>query len=101
MSSFSLDKFGENLPVSGTVGLSQVAIGLGAGLLVADSLGGRARRGIGFTLLAVGAAALVPVVWGISSKIAKRPHSSRAMRKRLEGIRGGYDEHGEVEENDS
>ena len=67
MSQLSLDKFGENLPVSGIVGFSQVAIGLGA-------------------------AALVPLVWGIASKISSRPDSSRAMRKRLEGIRGEFDD---------
>lgn len=91
MSQLSLDKFGENLPVSGIVGFSQVAIGLGAGLLVADNIGHNARRSTGVALLTVGAAALIPVVWGIASKISSRPESSRAMRKKLEGIRGAYD----------
>jgi hypothetical protein len=39
----------------------------------------------------LGVAALVPIIWGITSKISSRPESSRAMRKRLEGIRGEYD----------
>lgn len=91
MSQISLDKFGENLPVSGVVGFSQVAIGLGAGLLVADGIGDRARRNTGVTMLVLGAAALVPLVWGIASKIGSRPESSRAMRRKLEGIRGGYE----------
>ena len=34
---------------------------------------------------------LVPVIWGIASKLSTRPESSRAMQKRLEGIRRGYD----------
>jgi hypothetical protein len=91
MSQLSLDKFGENLPVSGIVAFSQVAIGLGAGLLVADNIGHHARRSTGVALITVGAAALIPVVWGIASKISSRPESSRAMRKKLEGIRGAYD----------
>jgi hypothetical protein len=91
MSQLSLDKFGENLPVSGVVGASQVAIGLGAGLLVADSIGQNARRSAAFALLGLGAVTLLPVIWGIASKINSRPDSSRAMRRRLEGIRGGYE----------
>jgi hypothetical protein len=91
MSQLSLDKFGENLPVSGIVGVSQVAIGLGAGFLVADSIGHNARRNAGVALITIGVAALVPLVWGIASKISSRPDSSRAMRKRLEGIRGEFD----------
>jgi len=91
MSQLSLDKFGENLPVSGIVGFSQVAIGLGAGFLVAESIGQNARRNAGVALVGLGVAALVPIIWGITSKISSRPESSRAMRKRLEGIRGEYD----------
>ena len=91
MSQLSLDKFGENLPVSGIVGFSQVAIGLGAGFLVAESIGQNARRSAGIALVGLGVAALVPIIWGIASKISSRPESSRAMRKRLEGIRGEYD----------
>lgn len=86
-----MDKFGENLPVSGVVGFSQVAIGLGAGFLVADSIGHNARRNAGIACITLGAAALIPIVWGIASKISTRPESSRAMRKKLEGIRGAYD----------
>ena len=91
MSQLSLDKFGENLPVSGIVGFSQVAIGLGAGFLVAESIGQNARRSAGIALVGLGVAALVPIIWGITSKISSRPESSCAMRKRLEGIRGEYD----------
>ena len=91
MSQLSLDKFGENLPVSGIVGFSQVAIGLGAGFLVAESIGQNARRSAGIALVGLGVAALVPIIWGIPSQSISRPESSRAMRKRLEGIRGEYD----------
>lgn len=87
MSQLSLDKFGENLPVSGVVAFSQVAIGLGAGFLVADRIGHNARRGIAIGLLSAGVATLVPIVWGVVSNISHRPGSSRTMRKRLDGIR--------------
>jgi len=87
MSQLSLDKFGENLPVSGVVAFSQVATGLGVGLIVADRIGHNARRGLAIGLISAGVATLVPVVWGIVSNIRRRPDSSRAMRKRLDGIR--------------
>ncbi len=96
MSQLSLDKFGENLPVSGVVAFSQVAIGLGAGLLVANQMGRNARRGLAIGLVSAGVATLVPIVWGVVSNISHRPGSSRTMRKRLDGIRraAGIDEDG-------
>ena len=90
MSQLSIDKFGENLPVSGVVAFSQVAIGLGVGLLVADRIGENARRNAAFALLGIGVASIVPVIVGVTSNISRRPGSSREMRKRLEGIRRGY-----------
>ena len=87
MSQLSLDKFGENLPVSGVVAFSQVAIGLGVGLLVADRIGRNARRGLAIGLMSAGVATLVPIVWGVVSNISNRPGSERTMRKRLDGIR--------------
>ncbi|MFM8982885.1 MAG: hypothetical protein ACKOLA_08260 [Spartobacteria bacterium] len=92
MSQLSLDKFGENLPVSGIVGFSQVAIGLGAGFLVADSIGQNARRNAGIALIGLGAAALVPIVGGSASPLSSPPDSPRATRTRLEGIRGEFDD---------
>ena len=90
MSQLSIDKFGENLPVSGVVAFSQVAIGLGVGLLVAARIGETARRNAAFALLGIGLASIVPVIVGVTSNISHRPGSSREMRKRLEGIRRGY-----------
>lgn len=87
MSQLSLDKFGENLPVSGVVAFSQVAIGLGVGILVADRIGRNARRGLAIGLLSAGAATLVPIAWGVISNFSHRPGSSRTMQKRLDGIR--------------
>ncbi len=87
MSQLSLDKFGENLPVSGVVAFSQVAIGLGAGLLVADRIGHGARKGAAIALISAGVAALVPVVAGVVSNFSHRPASTRTMKRRLESIR--------------
>ena len=87
MSQLSLDKFGENLPVSGVIAFSQVAVGLGVGILVADRIGRNARRGLAIGLLSAGVATLVPVIWGVASNFSHRPGSSRTMQKRLDGIR--------------
>lgn len=87
MSQLSLDKFGENLPVSGVIAFSQVAVGLGVGLLVADRLNRNVRRGLAIGVLSAGVATLIPVVWGVISNFSHRPGSSRTMQKRLDGIR--------------
>lgn len=87
MSQLSLEKFGENLPVSGVVAFSQVAIGLGVGFLVADRIGQTARRTAAIGLVGAGIAALIPVVAGVVTNISHRPGSSRTMRKRLDSIR--------------
>lgn len=87
MSQLSLDKFGENIPVSGVVAFSQVAIGLGVGLLVSDRVSGVTRRALAISLIATGVAALVPVVAGIASAVSHRPGSRRTMNKRLDSIR--------------
>ena len=70
MSQLSFDKFGENLPVSGVVAFSQVAIGLGVGLLVADRIGENARRNAAFALLGIGVASIVPVIVGVPGTVA-------------------------------
>jgi hypothetical protein len=87
MSSISINKFGENLPVTSVVALSQVAFGLGAGLLLANKLGSSARQRAGIALMGAGAAAVVPVVAGIVTHINNRPGSRRDMQRRLASIR--------------
>lgn len=88
MSSLSIEKFTENLPVSGIVGLSQAAVGFGAGLLIASKLEKDTRSKVAISLLAAGGAILVPVIASIFSRVSNRPESARRMRKQLEGIRG-------------
>lgn len=87
MSSISLQKFGENLPVTGIMALSQAAVGFGAGLLVADKLGQTARQRTALALIGAGAATILPFVIGIVSTVNNRPTSSRRMRQQLESIR--------------
>lgn len=87
MSSISLDKFGDNLPVTGIVAFSQAAVGFGAGLLVADKLGQTARQRAALALLGAGIATVIPVLAGIISNVSNRPDSSRRVRRQLESIR--------------
>ena len=87
MSQFSLNKFSENLPVSGTIGLSQAAAGFGLGLLVADKMSGESRRRSGSILLIAGALVLAPVVASLVTRVRNRPHSSSRARRHLESIR--------------
>lgn len=87
MSQFSLNKFSENLPVSGTIGLTQAAAGLGLGLLIADKLSGTTRRRTGSVLLVAGALALAPVIAGVITRVRNRPGSSSRARRHLESIR--------------
>jgi len=87
MSQLSLNKFSENLPVSGTIGLTQAATGIGLGLLIADKLSSDARRRTGGVLLVAGALALAPVIASVITRIRNRPTSSRRVRRHLESIR--------------
>lgn len=87
MSQLSLNKFSENLPVSGTIGLSQAAAGFGLGLLVADKLSGDSRRRAGSVLLVAGALALAPVIASVVTRLRNHPHSSSRVRRHLESIR--------------
>lgn len=87
MSQLSLNKFSENLPVSGTIGISQAAAGLGLGLLIADKLSGESRRRAGSVLLIAGALALAPVIASVVSRVRNHPHSSSRARRQLESIR--------------
>lgn len=97
MSPLSIEKFAENLPVSGIVALSQAAVGFGAGLLLAGKLEKTARDKVAISLLATGAAILIPVVAGVFTRVSNRPESARRVRKQLESIRqdSGFPEHEE------
>lgn len=87
MSSLSFQKFGENLPVTGIVAVSQAAVGFGVGLLVAEKLGHTARQRTALALIGAGAASVFPIVAGIVAIINNRPDSTRRLRRQLESIR--------------
>jgi hypothetical protein len=87
MAQLSLNKFSENLPVSGTIGLSQAVAGVGLGLLLADKLSGNARRRSGVVLLASGVLVFAPVIASLVRRVRNRPHSSSRARRHLESIR--------------
>jgi hypothetical protein len=87
MQPLSIQNFGDNLPVTTTVGVGQTLLGFGLGLLVADRVGRPLRDRIAIGLVAAGAAALLPTIVGIASTVSNRPASSRRMRKQLDSIR--------------
>ena len=87
MAQLSLNKFSDNLPVTGTIGLSQAAAGVGLGLLIADKISGESRRRAGGVLLVAGALVLAPVIASVISKVRNRPHSARRALRQLESIR--------------
>ncbi|HEY8901548.1 MAG TPA: hypothetical protein VIM61_14135 [Chthoniobacterales bacterium] len=87
MASLPISKFGENLPVTGLSALSQVAVGLGVGLLVADKLETTARQRAAIVLIGAGAAAVIPFVAGIYDRLSHRTSSERDMRRRLDSLR--------------
>jgi hypothetical protein len=89
MASF-LNKFGENLPVTGVVALSQAAVGFGIGLLLADKLGRNARQRTALAFIGAGAATIFPIVAGIVSNVNSRPDSSRSIQRQIEGIRRAH-----------
>ncbi|MDD5198581.1 MAG: hypothetical protein PHC88_02160 [Terrimicrobiaceae bacterium] len=87
MATLPISKFGQNLPVTGLGALSQVAVGLGVGLLVADKMEITARQRAAILLIGAGVAAVIPFVAGIYDRVSHREASERGMRRRLDSIR--------------
>ena len=87
MTQLSLQKFGDNLPVTSIVAFSQVALGVGAGLLLSSHVKNPVRGRLGIGLAIAGSAALAPVIAGVVANVRNRPSSSRRMRKQLDSIR--------------
>ena len=89
MSQLSLSHFSENLPVSGTIAITQAAAGCGLGLLLADKMSKRARRCTSAMLLTTGIIIAVPIVASFVMRIRNRPHSRSRAQRELESIRDG------------
>lgn len=87
MSQLSINKFGDNLAVTGIVALSQALMGFGAGMLLGDRVSRSVRQTAAIACFTGGALALVPLISGIVVNVRNRPTSSRRMRKQLESIR--------------
>lgn len=56
------------LPEISMIAGTRVALGAGAGLLLADKLGGEKRRAVGWTLLLVGIATTFPLAINVFCK---------------------------------
>jgi len=89
MATLPISKFGENLPVTGISAISQVAVGLGVGLLIAEKLETTARQRTAIVLIGAGVAAVIPFVAGIYERVSHRveSRSRRGMQRRLDSLR--------------
>jgi hypothetical protein len=87
MSSISYDKFGDYLPVTGMIALSQAAVGFGVGLLIADKLDRVVRQRAAVAIIGAGAATILPLLAGMIASFNNRPDSSRRIRRQLASIR--------------
>jgi hypothetical protein len=87
MATLPISKFGENLPVTGISAISQVAVGLGVGLLIAEKLETTARQRTAIVLIGAGVAAVIPFVAGIYDRVSHRVESRRGMQRRLDSLR--------------
>jgi hypothetical protein len=82
-----LDRFSKNLSATSVAAVAEMAVGVGAGLLVADQLGKSARQRIGLVALIAGLAATVPLLIGAGVRVNRELGEGRRTRRRLETIR--------------
>src|SRR5262245_9376182 len=70
------------LPDLGLIAGTRAALGVGAGLLVADYLGSKERRAVGWTLVAVGVLTTIPLVLKVfGSSTSRSVDRDRAMSR--------------------
>lgn len=82
-----LDRFSQNLSATSVAAAAEMAVGVGAGLLVADQLGKSARQRIGIVALVAGLAATIPLLIGAGVRVNRELSEGRRTRRRLETIR--------------
>ncbi len=82
-----LDRFSQNLSATSVAAAAEMAVGVGAGLLVADQLGKSARQRIGVVALIAGLAATIPLLIGAGVRVNRELSQGRRTRRRLETIR--------------
>lgn len=92
-----LDRFSQNLSATSMAAAAEMAVGVGAGLLVADQLGRSARQRIGVIALVAGLAATIPLLIGAGVRVNRELGEGRRTRRRLETIRhdSGFPEDGD------
>jgi hypothetical protein len=92
-----LDRFSRNLSATSLAAVAEMAVGAGAGLLVADQLGKDARQRLGVVVLLAGLAATIPLLIGAGVRVNRELGEGRRTRRRLETIRhdSGFAEDGE------
>lgn len=78
-------------PVATNVAVSvgPAAVGVAAGLLIADALDSRARRITALSLLGVGFVSAVPYLTSLALQKVNGPRSRRGSAKTIESIRDG------------
>lgn len=76
---------------------AEMAVGLGAGLLIADQLGKNTRQKLGVAVLLAGLVATVPLLIGAGVRVNRELGEGRRTRRRLETIRhdSGFPEDGD------
>jgi hypothetical protein len=88
MATLPISKFGENLPVTGIGALSQVAVGFGVGLLVADKMEMTTRQRTAIVLIGAGVAAVIPLLpsaaCSAGSSRSAKTSASRPKKRWLE-----------------
>lgn len=82
-----LDRFSRNLSATSVAAAAEMAVGVGAGLLVADQLGKSARQRLGLIVLLAGLTASVPLLIGAGVRVNRELNEGRRTRRRLETIR--------------
>jgi hypothetical protein len=92
-----LDRFSRNLSATSLAAVAEMAVGAGAGLLLADQLGKSARQRVGVVVLLAGLAATIPLLIGAGVRVNRELGEGRRTRCRLETIRhdSGFAEDGE------
>ena len=87
-----MPKTGEQITLDSLLSLTQTAIGLGVGMLLADRIRRPIRAATAVALISVGALAAVPLLVNLAVERINRPESERGSRNRLRSIRddSGY-----------
>lgn len=95
--SLIFDRLSQNLSATSLAAAAEMAVGVGAGLLLADQLGKGARQRLGVVALVAGLAATVPLLIGAGVRVNRELGQGRRTRRRLETIRhdSGFPEDGD------